>query len=196
MMHVMLFGSASWRAGLRHPWTMRWLVLGALLWGAAGALMLSLHAQSQQLVAMRESALQTSFPARRGTPPVRAAQVPSPSNVQSFRSGFPSMADRQQRLKSLLEISSRHGLRWQRVELRQTIESSIGMARYEVTLPLNGSYAAIRQTVDEALAGDRGLALDRLQLRRPSAANAELDATAVWSLWMQASDSPDVASRQ
>ena len=70
------------------------------------------------------------------------------------------------------------------------------MARYEVTLPLNGSYAAIRQTVDEALAGDRGLALDRLQLRRPSAANAELDATAVWSLWMQASDSPDVASRQ
>lgn len=164
-------------------------LLGCVAWAGALALGFAwLPAQRQQLVAMRDAvASSAAMAARRSdrlaTPPLR-----SMSPAERFKIGFASTPARQQRLEALLDVVARHGLQWQRSELRQTREAALAMARYQITLPLTGSYGAIRAMVNEALLADPGLSLDRLRVSRASLSGSSLEAETVWSLWMRTDD--------
>ena len=183
-----------WPAKFRRSPALRWLAAGGLAWVAAGGMLVAVLGRSEQLASQRAASAATLVRASHRPAPREVAQTVRLSDAQRFRAEFPAMDTRQTRLRALLESATRRGLRWQRVELRQTLDKSIGLARYEITLPLSGSYMAVRQLVDDALAGDAGLALDQLQLRRPSASSPDVEATAVWSLWMADGANPATPS--
>jgi hypothetical protein len=166
------------------------LVGGGLLAWAAALVVAAvwLPAQHRELVATRDAAATMAALAARRNESVRVEARMDVTPIERFRIGFSPLAERQKRLEGLLDAAARHGMQWQRTELRQTRDEAIGLARYEVTLPLTGTYPSLRALVDDVLLADAGLSLDRLQLRRPSAASAALDAETVWSLWMRSPD--------
>ena len=174
--------SAAWQVLASVP--RRWVALGAAAtWLVAAMLAAVLPAQHRQIVAMRQAAHDAaSLDARRlaaTSAPVRPALPPA----ERFRTGFDPAATRQVRLEALLDAVDRHGLRWQRSELRQGGEPALSLTRQQLTLPMNGTYASLRALIDDALVADAGLSLDRLQLSRASSAAAEIEVETAWSLW-------------
>ena len=155
--------------------------------------LLWLPAQQREADSLRQAAdlaqrraIQRSAPQRNGT-----AQR---STSESFRAGFPPAALRQQRVAALLSAATEHGLESRRIEFRLSHDAALGLARYSVTTPLTGSYAALRAFIEDAQARDSALSLDRLQLRRASVAATGVEADLSWSLYMR-DDAPPAPLR-
>ena len=102
-----------------------------------------------------------------------------------FLAAFPAAQARQTRVAALLELAVRHSLTLHRSEFRLGKDKGSGLTRYSVTMPLAGTYAQLRDFVEEALASDAALSLDRLRLRRASAAAPVVEAELTWSFYMR-----------
>ena len=87
----------------------------------------------------------------------------------AFSSAFPDPQERESRLAALLELAQAMGLNARQIELRVQPEPALGLQRYQIRMPLESSYAAQRQFIDQALAADPALALMSLRMRRPNA---------------------------
>ncbi len=144
-----------------------------------------LPAQQRELESLRDAANLAQRRAVQRSMPQRAAAAQR-SGAESFRDGFPATAQRQQRVAALLSAATEHGLAARRIEFRLSQDTALGLARYSVTTPVTGSYAALRSFIEDAQAHDPALSLDRLQLRRTSTAAAVVDAELSWSLYMRA----------
>jgi hypothetical protein len=134
---------------------------------------------------IREAADLAQRRARQRLAPARAVDA-APSGADDFRGGFPPASQRQERLAALLASATQHGLASRRIELRLSQDVPLGLARYSVTTPIVGSYAALRAFVEDAPARDPALSLDRLQMRRASVAAGAIEAELSWSLYMRA----------
>ena len=64
-------------------------------------------------------------------------------------------------------------------------DKATGLLRYSVTMPLTGPYVQLRAFVEEALAGDGALSLDRMRLRRASTGANLVEADLTWSFYMR-----------
>ena len=115
---------------------------------------------------------------------LRAAR-PSGPTADRFVAGFPAADERQARVATLLALAVHHALELRHGEFQLGQDKGTGLARYVVTLPLSGSYLQLRAFIEEALAGDAALSLDRLRLRRASAGAAVVEAELTWSLYMR-----------
>lgn len=111
-----------------------------------------------------------------------ALQTPAP---QKFVDSFPPAATRQARLGALWSLAAEHGLDAKRSELRLSPQRDLGLLRYSVTMPLSGSYAALRAFIEDAQRRDPALSVDRLRLRRASSNAPSVDADLSWSLYMK-----------
>lgn len=151
--------------------------LAALCLGMAAVLALHLtpmwQVQSDEL-AVQQAQLRRTLRARG---PVPEAETPA-----RFVAAMPQAGDRQQRLADLLEIGVRLGLDVQRSEQRLAVDGSTGLERLRVSLPVQGSYAQIRQFLSAALAHDPALSLDSLHLRRPQRDSLVMQAELIWTI--------------
>lgn len=168
-------------AGVR-PWG--WPACVGLVLVAAG-LLLSLWAVPalQQAQARAEAQLRQARAAARAARqgPAVVAQR-SPSRAQ-FMAVFPPADQRQHRLGNLWVLARAQGLAVRRSEFRAVSDAAMGVARYRITMPLEGSYPALRQFIEQALRQDPALSLDRLRLDRPDAGSPVLRAELQLSLW-------------
>lgn len=103
-----------------------------------------------------------------------------------FLAALPPASERQQRLADLLEIGVRLGLEIQRSEQRLVPDAGGGLERLRVSLPVQGSYAQLRQYLGAALVHDPALSLDSLHLRRSQRESTVLQADLVWTLHSRA----------
>lgn len=109
---------------------------------------------------------------------------------ERFMSTFPPAAQRQQRLGALWSLAREHGLAVRRSEFRAVSDDALGLARYRITLPLEGPYPALRRFIEQALLQDAALSLDRLRLDRADAASPVLRAELQLSLWSRTAGDP------
>jgi hypothetical protein len=142
-------------------------------------------AQQQQVLLAATELAQPHAKAAAARP---AATRPAPSR-QRFRDGLPPATSRHARLSALLVTARRHGLPPTNVELRLSDDTALEVARYTVTTPLSGSYTALRAFIEDALAHDPGLSLDRLRLTRSAVTDAAVTAELEWSLYMRTEES-------
>lgn len=162
--------------------------LGALGWPGAlaglcllGAAVLALHltprwqSEAEEL-SVQQAALRRSLRAS-ATLPATGAQTPA-----ALLAALPPSAERQQRLADLLEIGLRLGLVQQRSEQRLGVDADTGLERLRISMPVQGSYAQLRQYLGAALAHDPALSLDSLHLRRTQRESQDLQAELVWTL--------------
>jgi len=142
----------------------------------------SWEAQAEEL-AVQQAQLRRSW---RAQGPALGADTPT-----RFLAALPPAGERQQRLADLLEIGVRLGLEIQRSEQRLVPDAGSGLERLRVSLPVQGSYAQLRQYLGAALAHDPALSLDSLHLRRSQRESPVLQADLVWTLHSRA----DAAAR-
>ena len=107
------------------------------------------------------------------------------SGPERFLAAFPAADARQARVATLLELAGHHGLEIRRSEFQLGKDKESGLLRYSVTMPLTGSYAQLRGFVEDALACDAALSLDRLRLRRASPGASLVEADLTWSFYMR-----------
>lgn len=93
---------------------------------------------------------------------------------------LPAAGDPAERVADLLALALRHGVTVDRVQ--QRLDNAGAVQRLQLGLAARGRYVDLRAFVGEALRVDPALALDRVALRRGSAATADLEADLQWSL--------------
>lgn len=190
------FNAARERAMLRR-WVQSlrawgWPALaGVALLLAGGALATWQVPRLHQAQAQAEAQLRQARAAARAARAVQAAAPAEPGDArQRFVDGFPPAAQRQQRLGALWALARSHGLAVRRSEFRAVADASLGLARYRITLPLEGAYPALRGFIEQALLQDPALSLDRLRLDRPDATSPGLRAELQLSLWSRMAGGP------
>ena len=105
---------------------------------------------------------------------------------QGFYAVFPGAETRDQRLAAILSRVRQSGLALGQTEYRQRAEPGLALMRYSMSLPLTGSYAAIRSLIDDCLRADPALGLMSLRLRRKDLQSAQLQAQLEFALYMRA----------
>lgn len=159
-------------------------VAGLVLALAGGAVLLWGVPPVQQAQQQAEARLRQARAAARAAR-LMAAEAPA-TRIDAraqFIGAFPPAEQRQQRLGTLWALARERGLAVRRSEFRALNDGALGLARYRVTLPLEGSYAALRGFIEQALLQDPALSLDRLRFDRLDAASPVLRAELQLSLW-------------
>lgn len=87
-------------------------------------------------------------------------------------------------LRRLFDAAENANLELDRGEYRLTEIREANLRRYQLSLPVTGSYPDIRAFVTEALNADPALALGAISLRRDSIEAAELDAQLSFTLFL------------
>lgn len=91
---------------------------------------------------------------------------------------LPSERQRGRDVAALVETAQRIGLGLERADYAQASAGGSDVTRLSATLPLTGSYAAVRRYVAEVLNELPHSALESLQIERPNAKSTQLQATA------------------
>ncbi len=162
-----------------------WLPVVLVLLLAAGALLV-------QAAALRERAhaaavLQATAPA---SAPLPARASADAQNAAALRRLLPPAAEATAQVRKLVELT-RPQLAWQRAEFQQNDDG--GLLRVQVTVPVAGEYAAMRDALDRALAELPYLSLDQVQLRRLQPDATKLEARLRFSLWLSSAAASEPA---
>lgn len=91
---------------------------------------------------------------------------------------LPSERQRGRDVAALVETAQRLGLGLDRADYSQAGSGGSDVTRLSATLPLSGSYSAVRRYVAEVLNELPHSALESLQIERPNAKSTQLQATA------------------
>jgi hypothetical protein len=155
-----------------------------LIAAALGAAWLVTPSIDQAADRLREDAQalrkQTQRQARTGSAP-----TDDMASAQAVRGAFPLPGRRATRVAALLAVAEDQGVAVRRGEFRYQPDPALGLARYSVSLPAEGSYSALRAFVAESLRRDPALALDGLRLSRDEEAAGGLRADLRFTLYMR-----------
>lgn len=94
-------------------------------------------------------------------------------------------AARPRALEALLKQAQAQGLAVDAVHFHTQEPGLAGVVRHEVSLPVKGSYAALRSWLALALSEQPALSLDALLIKRQQAQTDEAEARATLSLWVK-----------
>jgi hypothetical protein len=83
-------------------------------------------------------------------------------------------------------LAQQHGLSWKRSEYAYAIDPTLALSRYQLAMPLSGSYESVRVFIAEALAQDDALALDSVRLHRADSRSTEVQAELRFTLFARA----------
>lgn len=156
------------------------LASAALAWGATPDLRRAEAAAAEEIDLWQHRAA-----ARRARGASGGAALDAAGTGAAFRHAFPLADSRSPRVATLVATAERRGLVLQSMDLRLQPEPTLGLARYRIQMPLQGSYAAVRGLVADSLRQDPALALDALQLQRDEDAAGGLRVELRWSLYSQ-----------
>lgn len=111
------------------------------------------------------------------------AQARAQENAQA-QPALPLSPAAEAALRQLFQAAEEEGLSLDQGDYRLTDESGTAR-RYQLTLPVTGSYPAIRAFLAKALNNDHALALNAVQLRREAIEEADLDAVLRFTLYLE-----------
>lgn len=121
---------------------------------------------------------------------LRAARAPGgreatpAEQLAAFYAHFPALDSGPEWLKRIYAAAESQGVALESGEYRLHRAAGERLARYEITLPLKGSYAQIRGFVAEALAAVPAAVLEEVNLRREGVDSARLDARVRFTLYV------------
>jgi hypothetical protein len=155
--------------------------IGMLLFSASIYLSASLPA-AKEAALLRES---IATHVKNGTKDADVARSSSPqSEFQSFYSSFPSAQDLPDRLATIYSYAGEQGLQLQQGEYRLIQENNAKLARYQVTLPLRGSYAQIRRFIAEVMNEMPVVSLDDLKFEKQQIGDPAIEAQVQMTLFL------------
>lgn len=117
-----------------------------------------------------------------GAPATPAAQ----QHLAAFYAVLGEPSATEAHVKLLFDVARRSGISLAQGEYKWSVDGSGQTERYQIRLPVKGSYAAIRAFCEAVLRELPFASLDELSLKRQVVADATLDATVQFSLHLHA----------
>lgn len=156
-----------------------------LLAAGAAAWLWGMPRIEQQEAASRRAliAVQTSL----ATVPAQApapAVPPTEQHLQQFRDVLGESRYAEQQVKTLFAIAAKNGLNLGQAEYKFGASKDGQFHTYAVSLPLKGSYAAVRAFCEQVLLAIPFASLDEVVFKRESVGNAGLDAKLRFTLYL------------
>ena len=155
------------------------LVVFALAFYALGVRPLHKRAASLE---KEVSALSAQISTRGGIAP-RPTQRSQLSNFFAF---FPVTEALPELLGKVQRAARDNSLQLEKGEYRLTQEREFPLARYQVTLPVKGTYPQVRGFVNDVLAAVPAAALEELALKREGAADPQVEARVRFTVFLAA----------
>lgn len=172
----------------RHGWpaaaglVMLALALALGLWGGP-----ALRAQTAALAAA------AAAPPAAAPSPAAAAAGDAAARVAALHASLPEAAFALEAVQHLHQSAATHGVVLAAGEYRLVREPGVGVQRYQITLPADAPYPALRRWLAEVLEAHPTIALDELVLARSDVAQPQVRARLRWSLYLR-SATPAAAS--
>jgi hypothetical protein len=167
---------AYWRsaAGMAGPCGIVALAVAGWLYG------IGVHERAAERDALRAQ-VEAAAPAlaERSTP-LTAAEPPQP-----FPARFPSIGTLQDWIERIDSAAAAAGVTLQRADYRSASEALPGLRRYQVMLPVKGSYAQVRAFVGALLDGIPAAALTDMELKREGIAANGIEARLVFVIFLR-----------
>jgi hypothetical protein len=147
-----------------------------ILVGAAGAF----HVALQRPLERELQALEGTLARDRSRPAARQDSAPA-AQMAAFYRFFEQPGSSTQLLAKLYALGRAVGVEPRTADYRP-LPTGTRITRYQITLPLAGSYAQVRSFAENALNEIPVLSLDQASFRRKSANDAQLEAEIVMTL--------------
>lgn len=157
--------------------------LGLILF-TVGVAAVTIQSGRQRLIGLDEEV--ANLTARLGQRGAANASVSGRGQLSNFYAFFPLTADLPELLGRIHRAATQNQLLLKKGEYKLSRETDFRLARYEVTLPVNGDYARVRSFVNDVLQAVPSAALDELMLKRESVDQPELEARVRFSLFLGA----------
>ncbi len=146
------------------------LAVPALLWAVVPAT--ERQARQQQLLAQGE----------RAAPLPVAAAPAGAETLAAFEKNLATDADVDRLMRQIWQHGGAAGLHMNKVDYRVETDAGGGFKRLLVTLPLSGTYPAVKSFAFTLMAAFPTLSLDKLDIKREHAAQGEVETTLHMSL--------------
>jgi hypothetical protein len=155
--------------------------------GAAGALLIVISLlYDNAVVKPREVALAKQIQRNELARHRAASQETRATQIAAEQAAQPALAPAAAAaLRRLFDAADKAGLELTQGEYRLTEIKDAHLRRYQLSLPVYGSYPEIRAFVAGALNADPALALSAIQLRRDSIESPDLDALLNFTLYLE-----------
>jgi hypothetical protein len=114
-----------------------------------------------------------------------APQATPAQRAAAFQAQFPQADTLTDWLERIEAASARTGVVVERTDYRVSSEAPAGLARYQIALPVKGSYAQVRAFIAALLDAAPTLAVTDVDLRRDSIAANSLDARLNVSVYLR-----------
>lgn len=124
--------------------------------------------------------------ARSGRQIKRSDEGTPAGQLAAFTRYFPPASDANVLLGRLHDIAAKENLVLERGEYRLVEEASLDVSRYQITLPVRGTYASIVAFVTRTLREMPSVTLDGVSLQRPNVGEPGIEAQLRLSLFVQA----------
>ena len=111
------------------------------------------------------------------------ALVDARKELEAFRASL-RRGGLEDQLKNLNESGKTAGLPFKRIDYRMLEERRSGLKQYQITMPVTGSYPAIRRFTSLALATMPGLSLDHVYFQRRKIGEPAIDAELRFTLFL------------
>jgi hypothetical protein len=118
---------------------------------------------------------------------VRGAAAPAPAadGLTDFAARLASDEDVARLVQQIWRQGSAAGLQINKVDWRAEADAGLRFGRVQVTVPMSGSYSAMRRFVFGLMSAYPGLALDKLDMKREQASAGPVETTAHFTLYVQ-----------
>lgn len=171
--------------GLVHSAGWTGLAGGLLLLAGVGGLFYSGFWLESSLDLERASVAEAARQAKARPAPAVEASPPPSARLDQFYAGFPEAGEIPAVIRSLLEIAGKHALALDQGQYRLVSEPGGMVMRYQMKLPVRGTYPQLRAFVEQALAQLPALALDSVEFRREAVGAAGLESVVEFSLYVR-----------
>ncbi len=103
--------------------------------------------------------------------------LPEPPGLQlrSFHLALPAQLEATEAIDRVYEAAARQSLSLARGEYALVIDSETGLARYQILLPVRGTYPQLRVFLGDALDAVPALGLEELDLQRKQISESQLE---------------------
>ena len=165
---------------------LRWpgLLGVALLAFAIGVSVFAFQSTRRQVLALNQEA--ASMAARLGGRGATAGPPSGRGQLSNFYAFFPLTANLPELLGRVHHAALQHGLTLEKGEYKLGREADFRLARYQVTLPVQGDYADVRGFVNDVLEAVPASALDEMTMKRETIDLPQLDARVRFTLFLSA----------
>ncbi|MCO6056675.1 GspMb/PilO family protein [Pseudomonas sp. MOB-449] len=159
---------------------------GVLLALALGYGLLGLLPARQALAAMtRQLAEDRAQLAAAGTAPSGLrVSVPASAQLDDFRRNLPAQLDATGAIDRIYVLAQQEGIALARGEYALGLDPKTRLARYQVLLPVRGSYPQLRRFLHGLQAQLPALALEEVDLQRKQIADSELEGRIRMTLYL------------